>query len=528
MVGSSQGSVHRQRQGTGLATILSGDLAVKDFLAQDDLEAKTRMSGLAARQKAAQDAADNIAKFNPERWLRHEREIKDGMNAWVDQGAKLMRQGKNPWSSTDDESVAWRKQQATLDAKAKASMQMKEMFEATRSKIDGSEPTKYDPASLQAMRDYFETPLDQIISGAVLPPALLQARPSMDLQKTWAGLAKDLYDRNGDKPLDEAGKWDFVTASIGNDPQLLEAAGSYMANLPAGEQERYKQRSQQTGKSIMELVNRDFLDRYSPGKEPFDLNKYIQQGADSIDVPYSSWRNPETFGKSVDKKELAGIARTKAQTMLTNPDALIGYQSLLPMKDGETEGEYRARAVPDLAKRLQNMKATSTESGLTDKGGEGRDIQVSGEMWLRHIKSADTSLNERASRFLFDTKGLIGNINVESAKVDPTMIYDDQLKKAAPSLIIYIQGNPSLKEVEKAITENTDFKKDQIRFETVGTSSVVRIPITDDTENALLRMHDKAFKTGNRKYDPTPLDWSADDILKTGKPAPAAAQKVRF
>lgn len=525
MVGSSQGSVHRQRQGTGLATILSGDLAVKDFLAQDDLEAKTRMSGLAARQKAAQDAADNIAKFNPERWLRHEREIKDGMNAWVDQGAKLMRSGKNPWSSTDDESVAWRKQQATLDAKAKASMQMKEMFEATRSKIDGSEPTKYDPASLQAMRDYFETPLDQIISGAVLPPALLQARPSMDLQKTWAGLAKDLYDRNGEKPLDEAGKWDFVTASIGNDPQLLEAAGSYMANLPAGEQERYKQRSQQTGKSIMELVNRDFLDRYSPGKEPFDLNKYIQQGADAIDVPYSSWRNPDTFGKAVDKKELAGIAKTKAQTMLTNPDALIGYQSLLPMKDGETEGEYRARAVPDLAKRLQNMKATSTESGLTDKGGEGRDIQASGEIWLRHIKSSSRDQNIRASEFLKDAKGLIGTMNVEHAFVDRAPWLGGQT-----ALMIKVQGNPTLKEVQAEINKATGIREGDIDYRTVGTEQHIVIPINDNTENALLRMHDKAFQTGKRKYDPTPLDWSADDILKTGKPAPAAAtsSKVRF
>ncbi len=525
MLGSNTGSVHKQRQGTGLATVLGDSLAVKDFIHRDDAEAAGRAQAAAAKKQAADAAAKDIKDFNPERWIRHEREIKDGLNMWIDEGAKLMQKGINPNSSVTDEAVAWRKQRATIEAKSKASMQMKQMFEATRGKIDGSEPDKYSQDTLTNMKSYFESPLDDIISGAVLPPAMLQAKPSMNLQKTWVGLSKDLYDRNGNKPLDEAGKWDFVRASMSNDPDIMEAAGSYMAQLPQDELDRYKQRAQSTGKSVVELVNYDFLERYSPGREPFDLNKYIQTAADSIDVSEVAYSDPNRFSSSTDKKLLEKNATTKAQVALTNPDAIVAYQSLLPMKDGETEGEYRARAVPHLSKTIQSLKAQDRKSGLTDKGGEAKDMTVSAEEWLRHIKSPDRSLNERASRFLFETKGVLGNMNVSSATVDPEMKYDDQLKRPAATLVINLQGSPSLKDVEEQITSSTDLKKEDIRFESVGTSSIIRIPITDDTENALLRLHDKAFKTGHRKYQGAPLQWNADDILKQAKPASGTKPK---
>lgn len=524
MLGSNTGSVHKQRQGTGLATVLGDSLAVKDFIHRDDAEAAGRAQAAAAKKQAADAAAKDIKDFNPERWIRHEREIKDGLNMWIDEGAKLMQKGINPNSSVTDEAVAWRKQRATIEAKSKASMQMKQMFEATRGKIDGSEPDKYSQDTLTNMKSYFESPLDDIISGAVLPPAMLQAKPSMNLQKTWVGLSKDLYDRNGNKPLDEAGKWDFVRASMSNDPDIMEAAGSYMAQLPQNELDRYKQRAQSTGKSVIELVNYDFLERYSPGREPFDLNKYIQTAADSIDVSEVAYSDPNRFSSSTDKKLLEKNATTKAQVALTNPDAIVAYQSLLPMKDGETEGEYRARAVPHLSKTIQNLKSQDRKSGLTDKGGEGKDMTVSAEMWLKHIKAPSTGLNERAANFLYETKGVLGNMNITSANVERNQT--DVMLPLGNNLRIKLGGAPQLKQMKESVV-NAGFQEEDVKFITTGTETEIIIPINDNTENALLRLHDKAYKTGSRAYDAEPTKWNADELINQGKPA-TSGTKAKF
>ncbi len=516
MLGSQEGTVHHQRQGTGKATILgSEDWALKDFLSRDMAAKKAASEVAAAKRAAAAESAKAITEFNPERWLRHDKELKGRIESLTSKGAELLRNGVNPNSGIDEASVAWRKEKSTIEAMAKASMQMKDMFQATRGKIDGSEPDKYDDDALNNMRTYFEMPLDQVVKDGVLPPPLLQKKPGLNLQKTWAGLTKDLYDRNGNKPLDEAGMWDFVRASMSNDPEVSESTVSYFHNLPGAEQEAYKQRAQKTGMSVNELINYDFMKRYSPGKEPFDLNAYIQKGADAIDVPYISYRNPEKFGKYVDSKEFSQIAGTKAAAMLVDPEALYSYQSLFPMKEGESEGTYRARAVKDLASRLRKMKATSTEAGLSDKGGEAKDIQVSAEKWLEHIKSSDKGLNARAANFLYESNGMLGNMNVTRSEVLTTQEMpwlpeaNDPGKTDMKWLRIDLKGAPGVKEVKDQLVQN-GIKTEDVRYESVGADSFITIPITDATENALLRMHDKAYKTGSRIYDPEPLQWSAD------------------
>lgn len=516
MLGSSAGTVHKQRQGTGKATILQSDnLALKDFLMQDAADKKAKGEVAAAKQKAVGDAMKAITDFNPERWLRHEQEIKDRMNQWVSTGSQLLQQGVNPNSSLDERSTAWRKQKAEIEAMAKASMQMKDMFTATRAKIDGSEPDKYDSDTLINMKSYFETPLEKIVTEGILPPPMLQRKPGLNLQKTWAGLTNDLYDRNGKKPLDESGKWDFVRASMANDPEMNESTMSYFSNLPAVEQQRYQDRAKTTGRSVNELVNYDFMERYSPAKEPFNLDAWIQKGVDAIDVPYAEYSDPNKFSKFVDSKEFKRIADQKAQTLLVDPDGLYEYQKLFPMKSGESEGDYRARAVADLSKRMRDMKATSTKSGLTDKGGEGKDIAVSAEKWLSHVKSGDPSLTSRAANYLFESKGVLGNMNVANSEVLETRqmpwhpAANDPSKIGMKWLRLSLEGAPSLKQVKERLMEN-GIMSDEVTYQSEGTTAEITIPITDDTENALLRMHDKAFKTGSRAYDAEPLQWSAD------------------
>lgn len=524
MLGTNIGSVHKQRQGTGYATVLqSENFALKDYLLQDDREQAAKAAAAAAKQKAHADAMKALTDFNPERWLKHDKEIQTRMDDWVSQGAQIIANGGNPSNGMDPGSVEWRRKKAEIEALSKASMQMKDMFTATRGKIDGSEADKYDPDAIVQMKDYFDMPIGNIVKGGILPPPLLQAKPSLNLQKTWTGLSKDLYDAKKDKPITDAEKWDFVRASMANNPEINEAAISYLHNLPAAERQRYADLEKKTGKSQIELINYDFMTRYEPGKEAFDLNKFIQQGVDAIDVPYGEYRTPDKFGKYVKKDDFKKSATQKAQLMLTDPQGLNEYQKILPINPGETEGAYRARAVPDLAKRMMDMKAKNTESGVTDKGQGEKEMMVSAEKWLKHIKSADKTLNARAGNYLFETKGVLGNMNITNAEV--TDQYSDEMLPLGKNLVLTLEGAPSLQKVEEQVMEAGYSKKD-IRFETIGTETKLILPVKDETDNALLRLHDKAFKTGNRGYDAAPDNWSADAILKQG--APATAPKSKF
>lgn len=542
MLGTNVGSVHKQRQGTGYATILQSDnLALKDFLLQDDREQAAKAAALSAKQKAHADAMKSLTDFNPERWLKHDKEIQTRMDDWVSQGAKIIANGGNPSNGMDPGSVEWRRKRAEIEALSKASMQMKDMFTATRGKIDGSEADKYDPDAIVQMKDYFDMPIGDIVKSGVLPPPLLQAKPSLNLQKTWTSLSKDLYDAKKDKPITDAEKWDFVRASMANDPEINEAAVSYLYNLPADERQRYADLEKKTGRSQIELVNYDFMTRYEPGKEPFDLNKFIQQGVDSIDVPYGEYKTPDKFGKYVKKDDFKKIATQKAQVMLADPAFLNEYQKILKMgtevvdrqlpilpgvpaptfraKINETEGTYRARAVVDLANRMMDMKAKSTASGITDKGEGEKKQAVSADQWLRDIKSGDKDRQARSANFLFEAKGILGNMNISQAEVldefatSTVRAASDAPMAGTKYLRLTLEGPQNRQKIEEQVMEAGYSKKD-IQFETMGAQTSLLLPINDNTENALLRLHDKAYKTGDRGYDPTPLQWSADNILK--------------
>lgn len=513
MLGTGVGSVHKQRQGTGLATILPGSESLKDFIRLDDQEGAAK--AMAAKQKAAaqQDARQKMLKFNPERWLKHEVELGSMQEKWIDEGANLMNAGVNPDNGTDAASVAWRKKQAQIQAYSEASMQVKELHKVTRGKIEGSEADKYDPESIKAIQDYFDTPISKIVEDGILPPTLVQRKPTANLQKSWVGLVSDLQARTGQGEFADPDRWAFIQQSIANAPDLQEAANSYFANLPQIAQDDYKARAQANGKSIQELIHYDFMKRYEKGREPFDLNKFIQQGADSIDVPYTQTQTPSGFGTYVDKKELGQIAGEKALIMLTSsPEALQTYESILPMRENEAEGEYRQRAIADLSKRLQGLKSTKTVSGVTDRGQDGKDQDDSANRWLRDLRSPDAQLNTEAAGYLYQAKDVNGMYIRDASVVD---IPGNPLTGGpgfGRNLVINLEGKPTLKEVREKILDEIG-APDNVEYKTEGTNGQIIIPITDTSENALLKFHDKAFKDTKRKYSGPITTRTVEDIM---------------
>lgn len=525
MVGTNQGNVHRQRQGTGLATTLGPrSRAVEDFIRLDDAALAARKQAEQARAAKQQDARKKMLDFNPERWFKHEVDIRKMQEDWVNNGANIMNAGTDPFSSTSPEAMQWRKRKDQIEAYAEASTQIKELHKQVQQKINGSEADKYDPETIAQFQEYFEKPIEEIVEKGILPPSLLQRKPSANLQKSWVGLVSDLQSRKGpDAALSDAERWDFIQASMSANPDLNEAAESYIANLPVSAQQEYKDRSQREGRSVIELVHHDFMKRYERGRDPFDLDKFIQGGADSIDIPYSQFTTPDKFGTYVDKKEFGRIAKQRATVMLTSsPEGLYEYQKLLPMKNGESEGDYRIRAINDLAKRMQELKATKSVSGLTDKGQGARDQVESSERWLKDIKSGDMSIAKEAAGYLFQTKDIFGLTvdkteiidNPVVAEVDGNVV-TNPLVQSGRSLVLTLKGRPDLKEVTKKIFGDEGISED-VQYTPVGANSQLVVPITSETENRLLRLHDKAFKDTRIKYGGPRQETKIGDLPNSG------------
>lgn len=504
-VGTDIGYTHKQRQGTGLATILPDDhFAARSYIAGQAARGEQLRQAAAAQDEARR----KMLEFNPDRWFKHEMQIRGKMNEWVDKGSALLAKNINPSTGLDEESRQWRNEKARIEALANQSQQMQKMFEATRGKIDGSEADKYDPEAIGNMYNYFNADLEKVVDGGILPPPLLQRKPGLNLQTEWVGRMKDLGDRTGKGELKEGERWEFIRESVGARPELTESASSYLMNLPQAAQDEYRNRSEQSGKSPLELVHYDFLTRYEKKPEPIDLNKYIQSGADSIDVPYASWQNPDKFGTAVDSKEMKRIADNKATLMLANnPEALYAYRSLLPMKDNESEGVYRARAIGDLSKRLNQLKATQTKSGITAQGQDKKDIQESGQRWLQDMRSGDSDRHMEAAGYLFQTPGIMGGYNVETALVQ-------DMGDKGRYLVLTLAGDPQLKEVKEKMVDEMGRPTEFSKFMTENTEGNLVVPLNNESENALLKLHDRSFNTTKNAYRGKISTWRADDLIK--------------
>lgn len=495
MVGTNQGVVHNQKQGTGLATILpTPNTDQFQLIAR---EKRALNEGLAKEKRAEAAAAlKGITDFNPERWFKHEATIQPMMNEWMSQGAKMMATGENPWRSVKPEAIEWRKKKMEIEGIANASAQTKDMYIATKNKVDGAEPDKYDAASIQALVNHFDKDVVDIAKDGIVPPPLMQRTPFANLQKTWSETMGEINSRREDVPLNDNDRWKIVRETLSNPAigeKLAEATTSAMAQLTANERTNLEGRAKQLGRPAHEVMSYDLVKRYEVMPEPFDFNKWINAGAKSFEVPYTDWKGADSFSRRPDKKELETIARTQAENMLTaDIEALEGYKEILPMKTGELDGSYKARAIPDLTKRLIQMKATETASGVT-ASGQGKQDQIdSGRQWIKDMLSKDPAAYGEAANFLFTTTNIIPGMVVTNTNVRPsTAGYDE--------LWIELDGRPTVEKMKETALE-AGLPVDKIEMEQVGAKSTMKIPITIDTENALLRLHDQAFNETKVAY----------------------------
>lgn len=518
-IGTQLGSVHKQRQGTGLATVLDGG---------DALNAATRawqydMADLqrrdAERQAKREAALKRLQSFSPEWFYKHNFEMKSALDAHLGKGAELLGRGvADPFTGTDAESVAFQKEHARLTAMSNASMQVKERWDALQKQVAASSPDDYDPRSIANAVSFFDIPLSEIIESGASPVTLQKKRPFLQMNEfIGKNMAAWQAARGGEQPSDGE-VFEFVN-SLANEPanrqQFVEGYASKLAQIEPDEKKRLEDTARAGGREVWQQMAYEDALRFRKRREAFDLQKELQQAAKMAEggVSYSEWSTPDSFGKA-PKKGSKESAIKSAVDATFNSDSrwmeVYDREGELPRGKEENDGEYAKRVKAYMAAKLDPLVGVQTKSGKTDKGQQDSERERAKSAFVEDMRSGDWMRAQGAANVLIGTR-FANNLDINNA----TITQGPQ----GFNLELDLGTNLSTKDVRRQIADSsTGDVSDKVLVEDRQGRQVVKIDLSEGaiSNQILARLIDNTIKEGGR-YDPSLTERSPKTALEAAK-----------
>jgi hypothetical protein len=243
MVGTNIGNTHRERQGTGLATVLDSSQYVGNMAAEK--AAKVAVAKAAADEKKALAASmKKMQEFSPDYFLKHDQEMQGMIKGWMEEGAGYIRDnGADPWASTDDRALDWQKKKTRIEQLANNSQNVKKLWTEYNQVYN-------DPKKLEKLENkdevakYFDNPSISAISGQ-LPPRPKWKTPEIDTYKTMNEQLSEWDKANGKGAvMSEDQSIEFAVDML-NNPSANDGMGSFgslqnqrFESLPDNEKKR--------------------------------------------------------------------------------------------------------------------------------------------------------------------------------------------------------------------------------------------------------------------------------------------------
>ncbi len=534
-VGTDQGVVNRQRQGTGLATILQGDSAVDTYrqVYQNEYATLQRRD---AERKARKDASmAKLSAINPEYFYKHQDELQPAINKLHEDGAALLEQNIDPFN--DPRARQWQKDYATVMAMSNASNQVKEQFTGLRKVLVETGPDEYRAQDISAAMDFFDLPLAQIVNDGLTAPMLQKKKPFTDMNEFVGKQMTEWQRATGTEPDDNAIA-DFIDASAkqpANTEKYIVGYGSKFNQLDPDEQKRVKDAATMNGREVWQQLAFEDAKRWQKAKTPLDIRGEMASAAKMAEggVDYSEWSTPQGFGKA-PKKGSVDTSLNAAVNATFNSDPrwlkVFDTEGELPRLKEETDGEYAVRVKKYMADQVRPLVGIDTKSGKTEKGEGDKKLIDSRNAFLEDIKSGDWRRMQGAANILVGTT-YSGNMRVENATV--TQGQDNFW------LDLDLTTPLSVKDVKDQIVSDTGVSSESVSVEERQGHKVVTISLAPDAvENqTFIRLHDNTVKQTGESYstkytERTPT--TALDALKatqyptTPIPKPAAGGYDQF
>lgn len=430
MVGTNVGDVHRQRQGTGLATTFGKDTTDEYYLQYSKGLADERKRQAAAKKAAEKEVIEKINSINPDFFFKHKEEITSMASQLRELGVQKLKQGVDPYS--DEEFL---RKQAELEAASKVSTQIRDAYKVTQEDIRGKgDPSYFDIGSLKSTYDYYDRPLSEHLANPTQAPILMQRTVLPEVITILKGAAdnKGAYNEIGAYDPSSKAASEYARTLI-TDPEVgsknLAAINQAIASRPVEFQNSLKQRAQDNGMSPQELFIAEQAQYLSPSAEPFSYTKAFESAISATELSTRERSGAKGFSKKVDKRESYKSALAAARAQLnSDPRAYENTGRVLKVDRDPTDSDadYNKKVEEAFAIEILNAKGKKDASGETMFGYQSREMEDSGNLYIQHFKSGDTRIMQEAANWARGIKlpdgSVIDNFEIVEPGLRPPMI----------------------------------------------------------------------------------------------------------
>jgi len=419
VVGTDIGVVHKQKQGTGLATELTDSTSDDYLMKYADSIAAGRAQAAQAKKAEMDAAATKLKEINPDFFFKHKEEITTAAQSLRELGVQLLKQGKNPYS--DD---AFIKAQGELSAASKYSVQDMDAWKAFQKDTQGIESGVYDPDSVKAMVEYFDKPLKEKMATQMSPPTLVKANAMADLTPVLSALASNPSSLNDDGTYnpDAPANFEYASVVLSGDKgkEVLESVTKMITERGQAYATALQQRAQQNGASAPAQFMAEMASNYAKGVKPPTYDEIVKDLLSRFNVSTYSTSGPSGGRSGIDKKTSMATAMELAKVKLASSPKNLEVTAAglgITKAPGMTDADFRSVVESKLAATVYTLAPKDRKNFYTQAGVDKKEAQQSGALWLSHLKSGDFSLANEAAGYLKQMK--LGNgLIISNAQVD--------------------------------------------------------------------------------------------------------------
>lgn len=543
MVGTQLGTAYSGQQGNQLATVIrsNNNLATYEaFLAK----------GKAKKDKDAADFAKGVLEVKPEEtWHYFSSDLQKTWEGWFNKGAELMP-GGDPWKRSDKAAIDWQIEGSRIKAANTNVKQAKALWDKAMGDIN-TRGDEYTDEYKAQVRDFaVNNPLDKIMTGQFNFPQAEFKNPSTIHQDFLVGGLANVEKAAGKDAVPTDADFNNYTVSYFSTPEAEKnviAAKQMFGKLSPADQNAYITKAQNTpgfgGEGWMAYMNEQLQNRYK--KPELDIaaealdraNKaeLSEQSSSTEDMSQITTSSSRTYLKNkAYPQEQATSFFTKNSWAVSEPKYAeqLGVDPNLPLE------ERRKKMIAAMAKQIENNIATKSEFGISRAGtGNASDKETIGshDRWRRDIGSDDPAKSTEAANWLVQGLGLKGT-TATSAYVS-TNEYDinqgakrayDQYRAGKPVsadkfkvLQIVFKNRDEMEAAkEKMYKELDDARvaaKDKKSYSDLmdyyrkegSYGSVLKVPIVQENEQILKRIHDNNVKETKKLYTPIGNKYNA-------------------
>lgn len=463
--------------------------------------------------------------------------------------------GGDPWKRSDKAAIDWQIEGSRIKAANTNVKQAKALWDKAMGDINTRGDEYTDEYKAQVREFAVNNPLDKIMSGQFNFPQAEFKNPSTIHQDFLVGGLANVEKAAGKDAVPTDTDFNNYTVSYFSTPEAeknVTAAKQMFGKLSPADQNAYITKAQNTpgfkGEGWMAYMNEQLQNRYK--KPELDI---AQEAIDrAADAPLSE--------KSSSTEDMSQITTSSSRTYLSNKAypqeqatsfftknswavsepkyaEQLGVDPNLPLE------ERRKKMIAAMAKQIEKNIETKSEFGISRAGtgnASDKEKMTSHDEWRRDIGSTDPAKSTEAANWLVQGMGLKDtvaksafvstneyNINQgakraydqyrigKPASADKFKVLQivfenkDQMEAAKEKMFRELSKEAPIGGDAKAYDDLINYYRNEGSF-----GSVLKIPIVQENEQILKRIHDRNVKESGQIYKRIGNKYSAGSSVQ--------------